>query len=147
MASKLTDENSERAVLDLLDEYYLGFEAKRTGETWLRSFFTEDATVDFPVGTKHGLAEIAALQGHTLALWKSTLHQLGKRRVRVTGDQASLQATLTATHVHRDDDPGEHLHIGGYVDTEARRTPGGWRFTRMAIRLVWTQGDPPTVVE
>jgi hypothetical protein len=64
--------------------------------------------------------------------------------VRVADDRASLQATLTATHVHRDDDPGDHLHVGGYVEAEARRAPDGWRFTRMRIRLVWTEGDPPT---
>jgi hypothetical protein len=80
-----------------------------------------------------------------MGLWGRTLHRTSNYVVDVTrdGDMASARFTLVATHVHREGDPGDHLHIGGHVDAQLIRGPVGWRFRHHRLTLVWTQGDPP----
>jgi hypothetical protein len=131
------------ALRMLLVEYFRGFEAKRSDDAWLQSIFTDDVTVDVPAGTHEGLAGLGDLTGRIAGLWDRTLHMLSEHAIALDGDRASVTAVLHATHVHHADDPGAHLHIGGYVDAEAVRTPAGWRLRQLAIRLVWTEGDPP----
>ena len=57
--------------------------------------------------------------------------------------RGSSTATLLATHVHRDDDPGAGLQIGGRLTGEAARGDTGWRLHCLELDLVWTDGDPP----
>ena len=51
------------------------------------------------------------------------LHMVSNHVIDVQEERATVHATLHATHVHRSDDPGAHLRIGGYVDADAVRTP------------------------
>jgi hypothetical protein len=32
---------------------------------------------------------------------------------------------------------------GTFVTGEARRTPDGWRLSRLSFRLIWATGNPP----
>jgi hypothetical protein len=132
----------QTALRELLAGYFRGFEAERSDGRWLRSIFTADAVVAFPAGERTGLAEIGQLTRDLQQLWDRTLHMVSNHVIDVQDDRATVHATLHATHVHRQDDPGGHLRIGAYVDAAAARTPDGWRFRRLAIRLVWTDGDP-----
>lgn len=128
---------------DLLDRYHRGFDERRCDDAWLRSIFTEDVSVEFPAGTHTGLPGLGDLSRRIMALWARTLHVTSNHAFGIEGDQASVRATLTATHTHREDDPGAPLHIGADLDGRAVRSPAGWRLRRLAIRLVWTEGDGP----
>jgi SnoaL-like domain len=109
----------------------------------LQSIFTDDVVVQFPAGSHQGIAGLPDFHLKIIALWERTLHQVTSHHIVIDGDRASAQATLTATHVHRDDDPGRHLRIGGYIDASAIRATDGWLLTNLTIRLVWTEGDAP----
>ncbi|MGA8114126.1 MAG: nuclear transport factor 2 family protein [Actinocatenispora sp.] len=132
------------AVQDLVHRYFAGFDERRADRAWLDSIVTADVVVDFPVGAHRGLAELDSQRARILGLWDRTLHQVTNLTATVDGDRAELRAVLTATHVHRADDPGAHLHIGGHLDGDAVRTSAGWRLSRLALTLVWTEGDGPT---
>jgi hypothetical protein len=133
-------------IEELLDGYFFAFERRRFDEVWMRSTFTDDVVLEFPPGTHTGFEGLADFHERVAALWDRTLHHTTNHVFRFDGDRAELRAKLTATHVHRPDDPGAHLHIGGYVDGEAVRVGDGWRFRRLRLELVWTEGDPPSPV-
>jgi hypothetical protein len=129
-------------VRALLPAYFRGFDGRRAGEAWLRTLFTEDASVAFPVGAGTGVAELARMRGETTGLWRRTLHLVGSELVTIAGDGAEITATLHATHLHHDDERAP-LHIGAELAADALRTADGWRLSRLAIDLVWTAGDAP----
>jgi hypothetical protein len=133
-------------IQDLLDSYFVAFEQRRFDDEWVRSTFTDDVVLEFPPGTHAGVDGLAAFHEEIAALWERTLHHTTNHAFRFDGDRAVVRAKLTATHVHRADDPGAHLHIGGYVDAEVLRTGDGWRVRRLRLELVWTEGDPPSPV-
>jgi hypothetical protein len=54
------------------------------------------------------------------------------------------------THVHHDatvralgPDADPLFTVGGFYEADVLRTPDGWRAGRVAIRPVWTKGQPP----
>lgn len=130
---------------DLLDGYFRGFDEGRTDDQWLRTIFAEDVSVTFPGGAHNGFAGPGTLHRQIMRRWQSTLHLTSNHLVTLDRDVATVHATLAATHIHRAEDPGAHLHIGGHVEGHAIRLPDGWRFRQLTIRLTWTQGDPPAM--
>lgn len=131
------------AVHDLLVGYFYGFDERRTDDAFLRETFTADAHWRFPRGDATGIEEIIERRDGTLGLWKQTLHSVSSVLIALDGDGARFTATLLATHIHRVDDPGAPLQIGGRLTGEAARSDEGWRLRRLGLDLVWTDGDPP----
>jgi hypothetical protein len=131
------------AVHDLIVGYFRRFDERRTDDEFLKETFTADAHWRFPRGDATGLEQIIELRGGTLGLWKETLHSVSSVLVDLGSDRAEFTATLLATHVHRDDDPGAPLQIGGRLTGEAAGSDAGWRLRRLELDLVWTDGDPP----
>ena len=95
------------------------------------------------MATATGIEEIIERRSGTLGVWKQTLHSVSSVLTDVDGDRARFTATLLATHLHRDDDPGAPLQIGGRLTGESTRVDAGWRLSRLGLDLVWTDGDPP----
>ena len=138
------DEPSVRdAVRELLDAYFHGFDARRNDAPWLASIFTPDVTVRFPPGRGEGLSALRDLSERILALWAATIHQTSNHQVNRTPDGAEFTAALTATHVHRPEIAGAHMHIGARVSGTAVPLPEGWRINGLFIELVWSEGDGP----
>ena len=131
------------AVHDLLVGYFRGFDERRTDDAFLRETFTADARWRFPRGDASGIEEIIERRAGALGLWEQTLHSVSSVLIELDGDRASFTATLLATHIHRDDDPGAPLQIGGGLTGEAGRGDAGWRLRSLGLDLVWTDGDPP----
>jgi hypothetical protein len=131
------------AVHDLLVGYFCGFDERRTDDAFLRETFTTDAHWRFPRGDATGIEEIIERRDGTLGLWKQTLHSVSSVLIESDDDRARFTATLLATHIHRDDDAGAPLQIGGRLTGEAARGDAGWRLRRLGLDLVWTDGDPP----
>jgi SnoaL-like protein len=135
-----------QALHDLLVDYFRGFDERRDDPVALARTFTDDAVVRFPAGSATGLEEIAVLTQHLLRLWGPTLH--GVSSIAVVDDDededhADLCATLHATHLHRDDDPGDALHIGARVSARAGPVGSGWRLRSLTLELIWSHGDAP----
>lgn len=128
-------------IQDLLDRYVVGTDERRFDDAWLQSIFTDDVVVEFPVGSP-GAEGLAAFTRQTMARWDRTLHLTSNHVIRLDGDRAAVRANLTATHVHRPDDPGTHFRIGGVIDGETVRTADGWRLRRLRLQLVVDRGRP-----
>ena len=131
------------AVHDLVVSYFRGFDERRADDAFLKETFTTDAHWRFPRGDATGIKEILERRDGTLGLWKQTLHSVSSVLIELDGDRARFTATLLATHIHRDDDPGAPLRIGGLLNGDAARGDPGGRLSRLELDLVWTDGDPP----
>jgi hypothetical protein len=122
----------------------------RFDEEWARLFFTEDAAVDYPVGSYAGVAAIAKGVRQAMGKFLRTQHLHANHLVDVDGDNAVVRWDLVATHVLRESSPesggegvGPLFRVGDYYEGEAVRTARGWRFRSMTLHVVWMTGTPP----
>lgn len=117
---------------------------------WARSLFTGDIEMTFPVGTHRGIADVAAFTHQIMARWGRTHHHGSDCSADVDGDRARLSWSLIASHVHHGSPlppaPSAYFQLGGRFSGTARRTPDGWRFDRLRLRIVWTTGTVPDSV-
>jgi hypothetical protein len=133
-----------------LDDYTL--EGRRFDVEWVRSYFTESATVEYPVGKATGAQEIATLiDGRGMAPFQRTHHVTTNHLVDLDGDRATVRFNLIATHVHAEEvrerlgeGPGARFTVGDYYEGEVVRTEIGWRFSHQTLHVTWTDGTPPT---
>jgi hypothetical protein len=118
---------------------------------WVRSYFTEDASVEYPPGSATGVEAIAALiDGRGMAPFQRTHHVTTNYIIDLDGDHASIRFNLIATHVHSGetrqrsgDAPGAQFMVGDYCEGEVVRAGAGWRFSRQALYVTWFDGAPP----
>jgi hypothetical protein len=148
------------AIGDLIDRFARDLDdftlAGRPFDTaWVRAYFTDDASVDYPVGAAQGAEAIAELiDGQGMAPFQRTHHVTTNYVLDLDADgdvdRADVRFNLIATHVHaedvrprRGDPPGAHFTVGDYYEAEVVRTPAGWRFHRHVLHVTWTEGQPP----
>ena len=111
---------------------------------WVRRYFTEDASVSYPVGTATGAAAVSALiDGTGMAPFARTHHVTTNYVLDLDddADRVPVRFNLIATHVHRDG--GDSFTVGDYYDGEVVRTGDGWRFARQGLTVTWVDGRPP----
>lgn len=132
-----------------LDDYTL--DGRPFDVAWVLSYFTDDASVEYPVGSATGAESIAALiDGRGMAPFQRTQHVTTNYVVDLDGDRASVRFNLIATHVHAEEvrqrlgeAPGARFTAGDYYEGETVRTDAGWRFRRQTLHVTWTDGTPP----
>lgn len=114
---------------------------------WAASLFTEDVELLFPVGSHQGLTGADGFLREIMERWGRTHHHGSLASVEPDGDLASVSWSLIASHVHFGSplppQPSAYFQIGGRFTGVARRTPDGWRFARLRLRIVWSTGSPP----
>lgn len=120
---------------------------------WVRSYFTEDASVDYPPGSATGAEDISALiDGKGMSPFQRTHHVTTNYVLDFAGDgdRASVRFNLIATHVYAEEvreelgqEPGARFTVGDYYEGEVVRTPAGWRFSRQTLHVTWIDGRPP----
>ncbi|MFJ7062325.1 nuclear transport factor 2 family protein [Streptomyces microflavus] len=119
-----------------------GFDA-----VWAASLFTEDVELLFPVGSHQGLTGADGFLREIMERWGRTHHHGSLASVEPDGDRAAVSWSLIASHVHFGSplppQPSAYFQIGGRFTGVARRTPDGWRFARLRLRIVWSTGSPP----
>ncbi|XMN07527.1 nuclear transport factor 2 family protein [Streptomyces griseobrunneus] len=119
-----------------------GFDA-----VWAASLFTEDVELLFPVGSHQGLTGADGFLREIMERWGRTHHHGSLASVEPDGDRAAVSWSLIASHVHFGSplppQPSAYFQIGGRFTGVARRTPDGWRFARLQLRIVWSTGSPP----
>ncbi|HEX2312892.1 MAG TPA: nuclear transport factor 2 family protein [Thermomonospora sp.] len=130
-------------LIDLVSRYHHSLDARRFDDAWARSLFTEDVVLDFPVGGHEGVAGLAEFTTRFMGRWDRTHHHATDHLVTLDGDHATVVWNMLATHVHPAGSgaPG-HFHLGARLDGATVRGPGGWRFRRLALRVIWTSGRP-----
>ena len=128
-------------IVDLITAYTRAVDTRAYDD--LREVFTEDAVLDYssvggPVDRRdvdipwveQGLAGFAAHQ-----------HLIGQVSIALDGDDAHATAYFTNPMVVRNSDGSDGVwECGGYYHHDLRRTPDGWRSTRMVDELVWQRG-------
>ncbi|MET8832069.1 nuclear transport factor 2 family protein [Streptomyces sp. NPDC004610] len=109
---------------------------------------TPDVRMETPVGAGEGAEE--ATRGAVAALAPFAATQHIASGILVDGHDpgaGSARASWNAlmTHIYAD---GTLFTVGGLFDADLRWTPDdGWRFSRVAVRPLWTQGTPPQTKE
>jgi ketosteroid isomerase-like protein len=112
--------------------------------------FTEDGTLELPTPPPGSGSSIIlqrdqlldTLQG--LKKFSKTHHISTNHQITIDKDAASSHSYLQAVHVGAS--PFDHWDAGGWYDCQYRRTPEGWKFTRVKLTEVWLAGDPRSVL-
>ena len=138
------------ALQRLVGRYLEALDEGVFDDAWARALFTEDIEMTFPVGSHRGIAGVGAFTTEIMARWGRTHHHGSPPRTDLDGDRAEVGWSLIASHVHHGSPlppaPSEYFQLGGRFAGAARRTPDGWRFERLRLRIVWTTGSVPTSV-
>lgn len=132
-----------------LDDYTL--HGQSFDVDWVRSYFTETASVEYPVGNAIGAEDIAALvDGRGMAPFQRTHHVTTNYLLDLDNARATVRFNLIATHVYAEEarqqlgeQPGARFTVGDYYEGEVVRTEAGWRFSRQSLTVAWTDGTPP----
>jgi hypothetical protein len=138
-------------IADLVERYFLSLDDpdEELDDAWAAGLFTGDALVAFPMSRHEGIAGLPAYHRAALSAFAATQHAGSRAVVVLDGERATLRANLISTHVHHarnarpQGDLPPLLATGTFVDGEARRTPRGWRLSRLSFRLLWADGSPP----
>jgi hypothetical protein len=135
---------------DLAERYLASLDAGTFDDEWASSFFTQDVELTFPVGSHQGRAGAAAFTRKIMERWDGTHHHGSPALVEPDGDRATVAWSLIASHLHFDSPrppaASRYFQLGGRFDTFVRRTPAGWRFARMRLRITWSTGPASTTV-
>ncbi|MFG3660151.1 nuclear transport factor 2 family protein [Streptomyces sp. NPDC047706] len=131
----------------LAGRYLASLDEGSFDEAWAKSLFTEDIEMTFPVGSHRGITGVGGFTTEIMARWGRTHHHGSDSSADLDGDRAELSWSLIASHVHHGSplppDPSEYFQLGGRFTGSARRTPDGWRFGRLRLRISWTTGAVP----
>ncbi|WP_165495150.1 FAD-dependent monooxygenase [Actinomadura roseirufa] len=133
-------------ITDLIGRYTSSLDDGRFDDAWARSIFAEHAAVAFPVGGHEGVGGLADFTARFMGRWERTHHHATDHLVSLDGDSADVRWNMLATHVHpsasRSAEGEAHFQLGARLGGTAVRTPDGWRFERLELRVVWTSGRP-----
>ena len=149
--ARLTEEVrrlSDRASLgELIDRYLLTLDEGVFDEKWAESLFTEDVELTFPVGAHRGISGVTGFTREIMYRWAQTHHHGSHYVIEQGGDRVEIAWSIIASHVHPGSPPPpgsvSYFQLGGRFDGVARRTPQGWRFERLGLRITWTTGPVP----
>ncbi len=129
-------------ITDLLDRYLRSLDEGVFDDRWARTYYTEDATAEMPIGTVHGRDAVLAHIRRGMALFDRTVHLGTNAVIEIDGDRATARGAQLSTHVLADG--SEDVFISaGHADTELVRTADGWRIRASSLRITWTRGTPP----
>jgi hypothetical protein len=126
------------AVDDLLDAYAAALDAR----DWeaLRALFLPDAVVDYTEegGPRGSIDQAIAWLREALAPFAACQHLVTNRRVRIDGDEATVEAYVFSP-LGAPTGGGKLALVlaGGAYRDVLRRTPEGWRFASRAMRASW----------
>jgi 3-phenylpropionate/cinnamic acid dioxygenase small subunit len=102
--------------------------------------YAEDGVVELPWATVER-AELAEFVSRDLGRFHATHHISSNHAIEIDGDTARSRSYLLSMHVLDPDDQASQWLAGGWYDNEYRRTPDGWKLTRVQITPVWQIGQ------
>ena len=100
--------------------------------------FSEDAVFEY---MDEPVESLPAIREMMLALEKYpvTQHRVGNVLYEVSGDIATGETYCLASHLRDGPDGTEKIDMAIVYRDELRREATGWRITRRAFNLLWTQ--------
>jgi len=142
------DRSGDEAVQWLTDRALVGdllmrFARALDEKDWAgyAALYAEDGVLHLPWGEPHPQAILRESTEANLGRFHATHHISANHQIQIDGDTAASRSSLPAVHV-ADLLAESHWTVAGWYDCEYRRTPDGWRFTRVAITPVWQTGSP-----
>jgi hypothetical protein len=87
-----------------------------------------------------GAERLAQFGDDALSRFHLTQHILTNHQIDVDRDAATVMFYLHSSHVRSATDSQDHWDVGGWYRAGCTRTPAGWRFSRVALELVWQSG-------
>lgn len=129
-------------IAELVDRYLCSLDERKLDKDWAREFFTEDAVVEFPIGSTAGIDGIVANARVGVLRFARTQH-LGMNCLvdgSPDGNGASARWNQVNHHVHSE---GDLFSSGTWSDADFVHTPAGWRIARTTMHVTWTVGRPP----
>jgi hypothetical protein len=115
----------------------------------MRELLVEDATVSTPGGRSEGRSAVIAQARRNHPADQRFQHVTTNLLLDLGGDRANVRANLVVTITTPDDAPSDapapppRCMIGEVYTFELVRTPGGWRFSRIATVPLWVSGTVP----
>lgn len=147
----MTTQMDHAEISMLVDRLFRALDERKFAADWARDLLTDDARMETPLGVSEGAEALRATE-EALGRYDRTQHIASGviTDTDAVGERATASWNALMTHVHHDaalqDLGGEAdplFTVGGRFEAELRRTPDGWRFSRIAVRPVWTKGQPP----
>ncbi|WP_369236463.1 nuclear transport factor 2 family protein [Streptomyces sp. R21] len=154
------DQTVHAEISALVHRLFRALDARNFAAGWMRDFVTDDVRMETPLGTTEGADVAGAAAEEALLRYDRTQHIASGIVVDVAPDADAGPERVTVswnalmTHVHHEAtlralgagaDP--LFVVGGFFEADVRRTPDGWRSSRVAVRPVWTKGLPPLGVQ
>ncbi|MGI5513323.1 nuclear transport factor 2 family protein [Streptomyces sp. CA-106131] len=150
----MTTQMDHAEISMLVDRFFRVLDERKSAADWTRDFLTDDARMETPLGTSQGAEAIRAAE-EALERYDRTQHIASG--IITDADAGAERATASwnalMTHVHHDatlqergGDADPLFTVGGRFEADLRRTPDGWRFSRVVVRPIWTKGQPPSGV-
>lgn len=109
----------------------------------LRTIFVADATARTPGGLAEGIDAMIAQASRNHAPDDHIQHVISNILVDLGGDRAQVRANLVVTFAHGPGVPAPRRQLGEVYRFDARRTPAGWRLSRVESVPVWQSFTPP----
>jgi hypothetical protein len=134
LQERLQELVDRQEIVDLITAYTRAVDTARWDD--LDAVFTADAVLDYSSagGPAGSLAEAKPFIAH-LSGFDGWQHVIGQVEIELSGDTATATAYFINPMV-----AGTQLwEVGGYYHHRLRRTPDGWRSTRMVDELVWSR--------
>ncbi|MER6113798.1 nuclear transport factor 2 family protein [Streptomyces hirsutus] len=147
----MTTHTDHAEISILVDRLFQALDERKFAADWARDFLTDDVHMETPLGASQGTDAIRATE-EALGRYDRTQHIASGIIADANAEMGRATASWNAlmTHVHHDATLQEYgadadplFTVGGRFKADLRRTPNGWRFSRIAVRPIWTKGQPP----
>ncbi|GGX59002.1 nuclear transport factor 2 family protein [Streptomyces minutiscleroticus] len=151
----MTSRTDHAEIGVLVDRFFHALDEREFAAGWALDFVTDDVRMETPLGTSRGAAAVRSTE-EALERYDRTQHIASGilTDAEAGAERATVSWNALMTHVHREATLSERgadadplFVVGGRFEADLRRTPRGWRFSRVEVRPTWTKGEPPPGVD
>lgn len=136
----MTNDQDEKAIIRNLNRYAIAMDARR----WdlFDTIFTSDVALVYPSARWTDLVTFRTDFARAHERFDATQHAVLNHLVEVEGDGARSFCYCFFRLISRGTEGGDHVAGTAWYDDEHRRTAQGWRISRRACRILWSDGNP-----
>ena len=140
MAAGNEEIKDKRHIQELQNRYSYSIDAGQYDH--LDAMFTPDATYHFVTGSTDNIEALKRTIRDALSSVSTSQHINGNQWAEIEGNRATAGCYFTVHMYKKGLTDGEHFEMGGRYDDELVRTSEGWRFSKRAITILWSDGNP-----